>query len=236
MGVVAPKLRIFVADDHAVVRDGLRLLVNSQHDMEVSGDAGDSTTLVRSAKVCSPDVAVIDVAIPVEGGAKAAEQLKRDCPEVKVLALSAHEEREYVDEMLAAGARGYVGKRAPAAELLQAIRRVAIGETYIDPAIYRVGPKVPESERKERGTTHLSVREEGVLRLVARGYAMKDIASSLNLSVRTVETYRARAMEKATLRSRADVVRFAAECGWLTRGVTPTEACPGDPRLTRGRP
>jgi DNA-binding NarL/FixJ family response regulator len=234
MGSAHPKLRILLADDHPIVRDGLRLLVGMQADMEVSGEAGDSASLLRSAKACRPDVALVDVEMPLEGGARAAERLRRDCPSVKVLALSAHEERGYVDEMLDAGARGYVGKRAGAEELLDAIRRVAHGETYVDPTIGGGEGSPP------RGAD-LSQREERVLRLVAGGYAMKEIASSLSLSVRTIETYRERAMDKAGLRSRADVVRFAASLGWLSAAHpslagAPGAACPGDPRHTRSRP
>jgi DNA-binding NarL/FixJ family response regulator len=219
------KLKVLLADDHPIVRDGLRLLINAQPDMEVGGEAPDSTALVRTAEACRPDVAIIDVAMPVDGGAKATEHLLRNCPDVKVLALSAHEESSYVDEMLAAGASGYVGKRAAPGELLLAIRRVAAGDSYLDPGIHRTS------------RADLSTREESVLRLVARGYVMKEIAAALNVTVRTVETYRERAMEKAMLRSRADVVRFAAERGWLTAwapNVAP--ASPGDPRHTRTPP
>jgi DNA-binding NarL/FixJ family response regulator len=231
----AHKLKIFLADDHPIFRDGLKLLVSIQPDMEVSGEAGDSCALVQSAKAWRFDVAVVDVSMPVDGGAMAAKLLKRDCPDVKVLALSAHEEREHVDEMLAAGAIGYVGKRAPASELLYAIRRVALGETYLDP---RLGQSSEGDALAEAACVLLSEREASVLRLVACGYAMKEIASSLNVSVRTVETYRERAMHKAALRSRADVVRYASERGWLA-GSHPdfaTASCPGSPRHTRARP
>jgi DNA-binding NarL/FixJ family response regulator len=230
------KLKILLADDHPIVRDGLKLLLSTQPDMEVTGEAADSVALLRIAKSRRPDVAIVDVAMPLEGGAKGTELLKRDCPDVKVLALSAHEEREYVDEMLAAGASGYIGKRAAPEQLLEALRRVALGETVLDPALGRM----PESAVFPVGTAApLSEREEGVLRLVASGYAMKEIACSMKVSVRTVETYRARAMDKATLRSRADVVRFAIDRGWLTErspaGLVEA-ACPGSPRQTRTRP
>jgi DNA-binding NarL/FixJ family response regulator len=230
-----PKLRILLADDHPIVRDGLRLLVDAQPDMEVTGEAGDSRALLQSARARRPDVAVVDVAMPVAGGAKAAEALRRGCAEVKVLALSAHEEREHVDEMLAAGASGYVGKRAAPEELLEAIRRVALGETYLDPALGLAPPL--ETRVPDPASAPLSEREEGVLRLVASGYAMKEIASSLNVSVRTVETYRERGMQKAALRSRADLVRFAARRGWLAAALAGpvAAACPGPPRHTRDR-
>jgi DNA-binding NarL/FixJ family response regulator len=212
-----PKLRIFLADDHPIVRDGLRALVNGQRDMEVVGEAGDGANIVDSVRACGAQVVVMDVAMPGVGGAKGTEDLRLAGLDVKVLAVSAHEDRGYVEQMLAAGAAGYVVKRAAADDLIRAIRSVARGGTYIDPSIagMLVAGRVRGGPHAKPGAT-LSDREAEVLRLVARGHPLKEIASSLEVSVRTIETYRARAMEKAGLQSRADVVRFAAERGWLT--------------------
>jgi DNA-binding NarL/FixJ family response regulator len=214
------KLRIFLADDHPVVRNGLRSHIEVQPDMEVVGEAADGVAAVQGVLDSRPDVAVIDVSLPVASGAEAAARIRRECPAVRVLALSAHEEKGYVQQMLAVGAAGYVVKRAAADDLVRAIRVVAAGETYLDPAV--AGPLLAGLARPPTGGSpageELSDREAEVLRWIARGHPMKHIAASLDLGVRTVETYRARAMEKLGLKTRADVVRYAVQRGWLDGG------------------
>jgi len=213
------KLRIFLVDDHRVVRDGLRALIDAEPDMEIAGEAGDGTSsLIDAIAASEPDVVVMDVMMPHVGGAKATEDLRRARSGTKVVALSAHEGRGYVEQMLAAGATGYVLKRAAAEELIRAIRCVADGGTYIDPSVAGalVTGLVHTRAAEGPSSVKLSERETEVLRLIARGYPLKEIAATLDVSVRTVETYRARAMEKTALRNRADVVRYAAERGWLT--------------------
>jgi DNA-binding NarL/FixJ family response regulator len=213
-----PKVRVFLADDHPIVRAGLRALIDAQPDMEVVGEASDGTNVIDAVTESEAEVAVLDVAMPTIGGARATELLREARPSVKVLALSAHEERGYIEQMLAAGASGYVVKRAAAEELVRAIRAVARGDGYFDPSIARaiVSGLARAPAVDPRAARALSAREEDVLRSVARGLALKEIAAAMNVSVRTVETYRARAMEKTGLRSRADIVRYAAERGWLT--------------------
>ncbi|WP_437963124.1 response regulator transcription factor [Sorangium sp. So ce260] len=214
------KLRIFVADDHPIFRSGLRSYLDAQPDMEVVGEASDGADAVQRVLDLRPDVAVVDVSMPGMSGARATEQLRRDCPAVKVLALSAHEDRGYVQQLLAAGAAGYVVKRAAAEELARAIRVVAAGKTYLDPDI--AGPLVASRVRSPAGgpvaAAELSDREAEVLKQIARGHAVKQIAANLDLGVRTVETYKARGMEKLGLKTRAEVVRYALQQGWLAGG------------------
>ena len=212
------KLRILLADDHEVMREGLKLLINAQPDMEVAGEAGDGMSAWRQAKDHQPDVVIMDVSMPQMDGAKATEKLKKECPEVKVLALTAHEDKGYVSRLMRAGASGYLLKMAAAAELIKAIRAVAAGAIYLDSALAeRVVHNYMRQQSLKGETRHetLTAREEEVLRLVARGYVNKEIAARLNLSVKTVEAHKTRFMEKLGLRNRADVVRYALSQGWL---------------------
>jgi len=209
------KLRVFVADDHPVVRAGLKGLIDAQEDMEVVGEAWDGALAVRGIAEQRPDVVVMDVSMPGIGGAEATKRVRDECPDVKVVALTAHEDRGYLKLLLDAGANGYVLKRAAADDLVRALRIASRGETYIDPGV--AGQLVPRSGRPAGALpdAELSEREEEVLRLIAQGHPVKQIASRLDVGVRTIETYRARAMEKLGLKTRADVVRYAAQRGWL---------------------
>lgn len=212
------KLRIFVAEDHPIFRSGLESHINAQPDMEVVGEAADGATAVQRVLSLRPDVALMDVALPSLSGAKATEQIRQEWPAAKVLALSAHEDMGYVQQMLAAGAAGYVVKRTAAEDLVRAIRSVAAGKTYLDPDI--AGPLIAERLTPTKGlsavVTTLSEREGEVLKRVACGHPAKQIAADLALGVRTVETYKGRAMEKLGLKTRADVVRYAVQRGWLS--------------------
>ncbi len=212
------KLRVFLADDHTVVREGLKALVNAQPGMEVSGEAADGRSACRLVQQLQPHVVVMDFSMPEINGAQATKELKRMCPHVKVLALTVHEEKGYLHQLLEAGVSGYVLKRAAAEELIHAIRTVAAGGVYLDPALAGkvVGGFVrhPAGAGKPEGGD-LSERETEVMRLIAAGYSNKEIAAQLTLSVKTVETYKARSMEKLGLSSRAEIVRYALQCGWL---------------------
>jgi DNA-binding NarL/FixJ family response regulator len=215
------KLRVFLADDHPVVRSGLKGLIDAQTDMEVVGEAYDGAAAVKAVAALCPDVVVMDVSMPGVGGAEATARIRAEVPAVKVLALTAHEDRGYLQLLFKAGARGYVLKRAAADDLVRAIRAVAAGGTYIDPAV--AGQLIPAANRTPvEGVpatgADLSEREEEVLRLIARAHPVKQIAARLDVGVRTVETYRARGMEKLGLKTRADIVRYAAHRGWLTPG------------------
>ena len=211
-------LRVLLADDHAVVREGLKALVNAQPDMRVVGEAADGEEAWRVTKELSPHVLVIDLSMPILGGAEATARVRRDCPNVKILALTVHEERLYLTELLRAGASGYVLKRAAGAELVRAVRCVAAGGTYIDPSIAGTlvtGYLDGESARKPAVHSVLSDRERSVLIRIARGFSNKEIAAALKLSVKTVETYKARVAEKLGLKTRAEIVRYATKQGWL---------------------
>jgi DNA-binding NarL/FixJ family response regulator len=212
------KLRIFLADDHAIIREGLKSLIEAQPDMIVVGETDNGRAAWREVKALHPDVVVMDISMPELNGAKATELLKRDCPETKVLALTVHNDQGYLHQLLKAGASGYVLKRAAPHELIRAIRAVAAGETYLDPTIVSdvVGSYVrKQSTREGQPQGELSEREAEVLRLIALGYSNKEIATRLDISVRTVETYKARLMEKLNFHSRAEIVRYALLQGWL---------------------
>lgn len=209
------KLRVFLADDHPVVRAGLKGLIDAQPDMEVVGEAFDGAAAVRAVADLRPDVVVMDVSMPGMGGAEATQRIRAESPAVKVVGLTAHEDRGYLQLLLKAGANGYVLKRAAADDLVRAIRVVAAGETYIDPAV--AAQLVPTATHPPPpAAVNLSDREEEVLRLIAQGHPVKQIAAKLDVGMRTVETYKARGMEKLGLKTRADIVRHAARQGWLT--------------------
>ncbi len=215
---LANKLRIFLADDHAVIREGLRALVNAQPDMQVIGEAENGRVAWERARELRPVVVVLDVSMPEMGGAHATERLHQDCPQVRVLALTIHEDKGYLRQLLKAGASGYVLKRAVVEELILAIRTVAEGGTYIDPILSSnvVGRYIRlESLKDGLMRNDLSERETEVLRLIAWGYSNKEVATQLNISVKTVETYKTRLMEKLDLTTRADIVRYAIHQGWL---------------------
>lgn len=214
----AAVLRVVLADDHAVVREGLKALINGQPDMSVVGEAADGEAACLTAQALNPDVLVIDLSMPRLGGADATARVRRESPNVKVLALTVHEERVYLTQLLRAGASGYVLKRAAPEELVRAIRAVASGAIYIDPAM--AGSLVEgylDGQQLAAQPAHgpLSDRERDVLTRIARGFSNKEIAAALGLSVKTVETYKGRMVEKLGLRSRVDIVRYAAEQGWL---------------------
>jgi len=210
------KLRIMLAEDHETVREGLKMIINAQEDMEVVGFAGDGREAVARAQELLPDVLVMDISMPKLNGLQATLKLIECCPEVKVLTLSRHADDGYVRGLLAAGACAYVLKQSAPSELIHAIRAVAAGGKYIDP---RLAAKVMEnySDRTSRGESKstLSDRESEVLRLIARGYSNKEIATRLSLSVKTIEVHKANAMRKLNLTSRIDLVRYAVLQGWL---------------------
>jgi DNA-binding NarL/FixJ family response regulator len=212
-------LTVVIVDDHAIVRAGLRALIDAQPDLSTVGEAGDGLAAVKLVSALQPDVVVVDVSMPELGGAPATERIRTASPSSAVVALTAHEEPGYVHAMLKAGAVGYVLKRAVAEDLVRAIRVVHGGGVYLDPS---VAPKlVARRPGRVSGAlvpAELSEREAEVLRMLGQGRALKEVAATLDVSVRTVETYRARAMEKLGLTSRADVVRYAMQRGWLDDG------------------
>ncbi|PYS47331.1 MAG: DNA-binding response regulator [Acidobacteria bacterium] len=212
------KFRVLLADDHETVRAGLRLIVNAQADMEVVGEASDGREAVARAQELLPDIVVMDVSMPHMNGLKATEKLKQVCPQVKVLTLTRHTDDAYLQQILRAGASGYVLKQSPPAELLHAIRAIASGGKYLDPAV--AGKLIGSYAGRTaslRGDAQgsLSEREAEILRLIAWGYSNKEIAARLEISVKTVETHKSNAMKRLDMHSRIDIVRFALLQGWL---------------------
>jgi DNA-binding NarL/FixJ family response regulator len=218
---MATKLRIMLAEDHAVVREGLKALVAAQADMNVIGDVSNGMDAVAQAKELDPDVVVIDISMPKMNGFEATEKIKRACPRTKVLALTRHMDTGFIQQLFRAGASGYVLKQSASNELIHAIRAIARGDSYLDPAITNrvmtgyVGKTndigaVPEAT--------LSDREEEVLKKVAWGYSNKEIAAQLDISIKTVEAHKANSMKKLNLRGRTDIVRYALFQGWLKEG------------------
>jgi two-component system response regulator NreC len=211
-------LRIVLADDHEVVRAGLRALVDANPDMRVVGEARDGEEATRKAYELRPDVLVMDVSMPVLDGEQATRQVQRDCPAVRVLALTMHEDRGHLARLLEAGAAGYVLKRAAADELVRAIRTVAAGGTYVDPVLAGSVLRAAAHPTHTHGALHedpLSEREEEVMRRIAWGHSNKQIGAELGISTKTVETYKARITEKLGLRTRTEMVRYAVHKGWL---------------------
>ena len=215
------KIRVMIADDHAILRAGLKMLVNTQADMEVVSEASDGEKAVQTARETTPDVALLDLTMPRVGGMQALQRMARECSETRVLVLTMHDDAAYLRSALAAGASGYLLKRAVDAELLAAIRAVHRGGTYVDPRladilVHDVLAKRDTRAGAKRPVNILSDRELQVLRLVARGYTSAQIAKEIFVGVKTVETYRSRFAEKLGLRTRRDVIRFAVQMGLLT--------------------
>ncbi|OCK62077.1 response regulator transcription factor [Bradyrhizobium sp. LMTR 3] len=210
-------IRIALVDDHPVVLAGIRALLQGVPEVELVGEANTGTTGLKAICECSPDIAVIDLSLPDISGLELARRLSKRCPAVKIIALTVHEDRAYIHPALEAGARGYLLKRSAGDELLRAIRAVNDGAIYLDPAIAeKASTSAPELTSADSGDGgELSRREEDVLKLVAQGFSNKQIAGDLEVSVKSVETYKARASEKKGLHSRADIVRYGIRRGWL---------------------
>ena len=213
------KLRILLADDHETVREGLRMILNAQPDMQVVGTAGDGSEALAQCEKITPDIVIMDISMPGVNGLAATQRLSEKCPDAKVLTLTRHADSSYLQQLMRAGAAGYVLKQSRPAELLHAIRSVASGGKYLDASMTapvigsyaRSAPPLPGPEP----TTPLSPRETEVLRLIAWGNTNKEIAARLDLSVKTVEAHKANGMRKLGMRGRIDIVRYALLQGWL---------------------
>jgi DNA-binding NarL/FixJ family response regulator len=208
-------IRILIVDDHAVVRSGLRLLLDSEEDLEPVGEAGNARDAVFQARALKPDVILLDVVMPESTGLDVLPQLKHESPDVKVLILSMQDEPRYVREAFAAGASGYVLKEAADNEVVAAVREVASGGRYVNPEL---GARLVAADAEAARIAEedpLSDREREVLRLLARGHTNQEIAKQLYISVRTAETHRAHIMQKLRLQSRAELVAYALERGLL---------------------
>lgn len=216
---MTPKIRIVLADDHPIVLDGLRNLIRAENDFELVGEAASGLTALRIIREQRPDVAVLDISLPELNGIGLSRRLAGELPELRLLVLTLHEDRAYLNQALEAGVRGYVLKRSAVENLVQAIRAVAVGGMYIDPAI--VG-RVFDSKRanrklaaKQGESPALTDREAEVLKMAALGFTNKEIAARLDVGVKSVETYKARGLEKLELKTRAELVRYASGQGWL---------------------
>jgi DNA-binding NarL/FixJ family response regulator len=213
--VSAKRVRVLIAEDHGTVREGMRLLLDSQPDMEVVGLAADGREALRLARELLPDVALMDISMPGVDGLQATLGLRDACPQVRVLALTRHADYGFLTEMLRAGACGYVLKQSSSADLLGAVRAVAAGQNYLDPSVTGklVGGHAGKSP--EAGAESVSEREEEVLRMISRGHSNKEIAARLSLSVKTVEAHKTNAMRKLGLGGRTDIVDYAIFRGWM---------------------
>lgn len=211
------KTRILIIDDHAMLRSGLRLLIGAQSDMEVVGEAGDLRQAVEIAPKVAPDVITLDLSMPGGSGIAGVERLRAAAPAAKILVLTMHDDPAYVRTAIAMGAAGYVVKSAADSELISAIRAVSRGRVFVDmKGTGALGTVLDQGPGKSGSPIEgLSDREREVLVEVARGHTSQDIADRLGLSVKTVESYRARMMQKLGLKTRADLVRVAMECGLL---------------------
>jgi two-component system response regulator NreC len=208
-------IRTVIVDDHAVVRAGLRLLLEAEEDIEVVAEAGDAREAVFEARAQKPDVILLDVVMPGRSGLEAIPDLLKESPESKILVLSMQDDAAYVREAFGSGASGYVLKEAADAEVVGAVREVAQGGRYVHPVL---GARLVVAEADERARLEedpLSEREHEILRLLALGHTNQEIAGELYLSVRTVETHRAHIMQKLRISTRAELVRYALAHGML---------------------
>ena len=209
-------ISVVVVDDHAVVRSGIKLLLEKQEDIEVVGEAGNAKDAVFRARALKPDVILLDVVMPGESGIEVLPQLQKESPDTQVLVLSMQDDPSYVREAFAAGASGYVLKEAADEEVVSAVREVAGGGRYVHPAL---GARLVAAEAAERAAAEadpLSDREREILRLLALGHTNQEIAQQLYISVRTAESHRAHIMQKLRLTTRAELVRYALSRGLLT--------------------
>ena len=213
--------RILLADDHAVLRSGLRLLLTSQNEFDVIGEASSGTETLSLAEQLQPDLILLDLSMPALGGLDALPTLRKLVPSARILILTMHDDPHYLRQALKHGASGYVLKKAADAELLSAMRAVLRGEVYVHPSMTRIllEDMLPAAQTTNSENTwdSLSEREQEVLKMVALGHTSAEIAEQLSLSTKTVETYRARGMEKLGLRTRAALVKFALQEGLIKR-------------------
>lgn len=213
------KIRILLADDHQIVREGFRALLEREPDMEVIGEVDNGRDALEMATRLSPDIVILDISMPGLNGIEAARKIIDKRPATKVLGLSVHSEKRYIAEMLKAGASGYLLKRSSFKELITAIKAIHSGQMYLSPSI--AGTVVEhyvrhQDQEQPSGASVLSAREREVLQLVAEGNSTKEIAKNLHVSARTVDAHRQRVMEKLDIHSIAELTRYA-----IREGITP---------------
>jgi len=208
------KIRILIADDHTLVRDGIRSILEDESDIEVIGEAEDGRTAVKLSRQLEPDVVVMDIAMPLLNGLEATRQIKRNHSNIKVLILTMHDNEEYIRKVLASGAAGYILKDAAAKELINAIRTVRKGEAILSPAITRL--VIEDYLRwgeldKQDSSNRLTPREREVLQLIAEGYTNKQMADILCISIKTVQAHRSNLMNKLDLHDRGELIKYAIQ-------------------------
>lgn len=212
------KLRILLAEDHQTVREGVKLLVNAQSDMEVVGEASDGDEAIKEVERLKPDILIMDISMPGLNGLRATKKLRQMSSDIKILTLSRHTDDGYLQQILAAGANGYVLKQSAPTNLITAIREIGNGNSYLDPTLTRkvIGGYAERSAAlRGEGAKELTDRESEVLRLISLGYSNKEIGTSLDLSVKTIEVHKANAMKKLGMSGRIDIVRYAILQGWM---------------------
>ncbi len=212
------KLRILIVEDHQTVREGIKLLINSQSDMEVVGEAGDGEEALKEASRLLPDLVLMDLSMPTMNGLSATKRLKSQCPNVKIIALTRHSDDGYLQQILSAGANGYILKQSSPQDLVRACRIVGEGNSYIDPSLtHKVfdGYLATSEARRGENKQALTDRETEVLRSIARGYSNKEIAAALKLSTKTIEAHKANAMRKLGIANRIEIVQYAIFRNWM---------------------
>jgi two-component system response regulator NreC len=210
-------IRVLLADDHRMLREGIRALLERQDDITVVGEASDGREAVRLAASLCPDLVVMDVSMPLLNGIEATRQIKRDCPDVRILILTVHEQKDYVAQLLVAGADGYIIKRAAGDDLIAAIRTVCQGQTFLHPSITKVMvedyvKRLQEGEGLDAYHI-LTEREREVLQLIAEGYTNREMADLLHISIKTVQNHRSRIMSKLDLHDRGELIKYAIQQG-----------------------
>lgn len=213
------KIRVLIAEDHKTVRQGLKMIIAAETDMDVVGEANSGQEALKLAQMLEPDVIIMDISMPELNGIEATTEIKKTVPSVKVLTLTRHIDKAYIQRSMQAGVFGYVLKQSESTEMLRAIRKIAAGGNYLDPAITEtVFDLCSTKQTKQRGETQfakLSERESEVLRLISRGFSNKEIASQLKTSVKTIETQKAAALRKLNISGRNEIVDYAILQGWL---------------------
>jgi DNA-binding NarL/FixJ family response regulator len=212
------RIRVLIADDHAIVREGIRLILAAHEDIEVAGEAQDGLETIKRVGELSPDVVLMDIAMPGLGGLEATIEIARTAPQTRVIVLTQYDDAEYIYRFLHAGAAGYVLKKSVGSDLVSAIRAVAQGKSFLDPMIADKvirGYLEPETSADQSLYDRLSDREKTVFKLIAEGYTSRQIAESLVISIKTVMTHRANVMEKLNIHNKAELIKLAIRQGLI---------------------